>query len=98
VRGEASKLAISVVRISDSDLNAFFVRYRCRDKYKVAGLMAKWFPETSWRLPSKPKFYDPEPRALLGFDSMALGAAYLDIHINDGQVPTNDAMLSPASK
>jgi hypothetical protein len=76
VRSEARKLNISVARVSERQLNSFFERFGCCDKYSVAVLLAKWFPEISWRLPAKPKFYDPEPRALLYFDSVALAVAY----------------------
>ena len=76
MRSEARKLNISVVRISERQLNSFFEPFGCHEKYSVAVLVAKWFPETSWRLPTKPNFYDPEPRALLYFDSIALAIAY----------------------
>jgi hypothetical protein len=99
VRREARKLSISIASIPEARLNSFFALFGCRDKYSVAGLMAEWFPEISWRLPSKPKFYEPEPRALLYFDSIALGAVYLDVLAHERKLPKeDDGILSSASK
>jgi hypothetical protein len=75
---EAKKFGISIARITEPEFVAYFARHSCRDKYDVATVLAKWFPEVAWRVPARPKFYDPEPRSILYFDSIALGIAYLN--------------------
>lgn len=78
-RDEAKKFGISIARISEQEFAAYFARHSCRDKYDIATVLAKRFPEVAWRVPARPKFYDPEPRSILYFDSIALGVAYLDL-------------------
>jgi hypothetical protein len=60
---EAKKFEIPIARITEHEFAAYFARHSCRDKYDVATILAKWFPEVAWRLPKRPKFYDPEPRS-----------------------------------
>jgi hypothetical protein len=46
-----------------------------------------------------PKFYDPEPRSMLSFDSIALGITHLELTRKAESKPIDgDAILSPASK
>jgi hypothetical protein len=98
-RNEARKVAVPVVRISEAAFNGLFEQYSCRDKYDVAAVLAAWLPSLAWRLPSRPKFYDPEPRAILYFDSIALGVAYLELTGRNKQTHGGgDEILSPASK
>jgi hypothetical protein len=78
-RGEARKVAVPTARVSELEFSSFFEQYSCRDKYDVAAVLVGRFPDLSWRLPSRPKFYDPEPRPMLYFDSIALGATYLSL-------------------
>jgi hypothetical protein len=81
-RDEAKKMAIPSVRVSELELSSFFDPYSCRDKYDVAAVLVRWFPDLAWRLPSRPKFYDPEPRPMLYFDSIAPGVTYLEVLSN----------------
>jgi hypothetical protein len=98
-RDEARKLAIPVAHVSEPAFNSFFAQYSCRDKYNVATVLVASFPELAWRVPSRPKFYDPEPRSILYFDSIALGIAYMDL-TNEGEHKHigDKGVLSPASK
>jgi hypothetical protein len=84
---EARKLAIPVARVSELEFRSYFERHSCRDKYDMASVLAKSFPELSSRLPSRPKFYDPEPRPMLYFDSIALGVLYLELTWENNQKP-----------
>jgi len=76
---EARKLTIPITRIREPAFKSYFERHSCRDKYDMARLLAGRFPEMAWRLPERPKFYEPEPRPMLYFDSVALAAAYLEL-------------------
>jgi hypothetical protein len=99
LRDEARKGAIDVVLMSEAAFNGFFKQYSCRDKYDVAAVLTTWLPTLAWRLPARPKFYDPEPRSMLYFDSIALGVAYLELTGRKKQTPgSGDGILSPASK
>ena len=96
-KGEAKKLSIPVDRVSEKIFKSFFENYSCRNKYEVAAVLAGWFPELEWRVPRTPKFYEPEPRSMLYFDSIALGVAYQKY--KSGKTRTcGDGILSPASK
>jgi hypothetical protein len=98
-RDEARKLAVPNARVSELEFSSFFKQYSCHDKYDVAAVLVGCFPELAWRLPSRPKFYDPEPRAMLYFDSIALGITYLEFTSKKEQKHIGgDAILSPASK
>lgn len=78
-RQEAKKLAIPITRITEQAFKSYFARHACRDKYDMARLLAGRFPETAWRLPEQLRFYEPEPRPMLYFDSIALAVAYLEL-------------------
>jgi hypothetical protein len=86
-RDEARKLAIPVARTSELAFSSYFERHSCRDKYDVAAVLAAEFPDLASRLPLRPKFYDPEPRSILYFDSIALGVSYLRLIGEDNQKP-----------
>jgi len=97
VRNEAKKRSITIGDIADNTLVEYFKRYSCHSKYDVAALLATWFPETAWRLTARRKIYDPEPRAMLYFDSAALAVAY--VRLMQEENPLEDTKtLSPASK
>jgi hypothetical protein len=74
---EARKLSIPVARVSERAFEAYFDRHSCRNKYDVAAILAVWFPEIAWRLPPRRRFYEPEARAMLYFDAVALGTVYM---------------------
>lgn len=94
---EARKGMVPVARVPERDFRAFFEQHSCRDKYDIAATMGEWLPDLAWRVPARPKFYDPEPRMILYFDSIALGIAYLEL-VNKDQTTHGDGILSPASK
>ncbi len=98
-RDEAKKFGVPIARITEQEFASYFERHSCRDKYDVATVLAARFPELAWRVPARPKFYDPEPRSILYFDSIALGIAYLDLTSEGEQKHIGeDGILSPASK
>jgi hypothetical protein len=76
---EARKAGIPVARFTEEGFNAFFERHSCSDKYEMAEYIAASIPEMAWRLPPRPKMYDPEPRTILYFDSISLAFAYLEL-------------------
>jgi hypothetical protein len=96
---ETKKFGIPIARIAEREFAAYFERHSCRDKYDVATAVAARFPDLAWRVPARPNFYDPEPRSILYFDSIALGMAYLDLTSElEPKHTGEDGILSPASK
>jgi|ERR1700722_6938604 len=91
---EARKLSIPVASVSNIALKRYFQVNSSRSKYDVAASLATRFPEIAWRLPERRKFYDPEPRAMIYFDAVVLGAAQMDLNKKKG----SDGILSSASK
>jgi hypothetical protein len=89
VRNEARRLGIPIAYVSQRVLKTFYQRNSCRNKYEVAALLADWHPEIAWRLPKKRKFYGPEPRVMIYFDSAALGEAYLGTTNAIEEIPPN---------
>jgi hypothetical protein len=75
---EARKLGIYVARIPERSFRSYCERQSCRTKYDVARLLGKFFPEIAWRVPLGRKSYQPEPRSMLYFDSIAVGVAFLE--------------------
>ena len=78
-RSESRRLAIPIVYVSARTSRKYYQRYSCRNKYDVAALLSDWYPDIAWRLPKKRKFYGPEPRVMIYFDSAALAAVHLGI-------------------
>jgi hypothetical protein len=98
-RDEARKLDVPNARVSELEFSSFFKQYSCRDKYDTGAVLVGCFPELAWRLPSRPKFYDPEPRSMLYFDSIGLGIAYLEFSSKELRKHIGgDEIFSPASK
>lgn len=79
VRSEAKKLSITVAWLTEQEFKLYFRNQSCGNKHDIAAHVAVRFPDVSWRLPPRRKFYQPEPRSMLYFDSIALGIVYLDL-------------------
>ena len=94
VRSEGRKLSISVARVSRRALMAYFKSQSYRNKYDRAVLIATWFPEIAWKLPTRRKFYEPEARAMIYFDATALGAVYMRLAGENNRTDA-DGTLSP---
>jgi hypothetical protein len=47
-----------------------------QDKYQIAGVIARRYPELAPRLPDRPKLWQSERYAMKVFDAVALGVAY----------------------
>jgi hypothetical protein len=78
IRDQAKRSSIPVHWVPERALKEFFNRLGCRNKFEVANLLAKWFPEIARKLPRKRKPYEPEPWTLAYFDTISLGIAFLE--------------------
>jgi hypothetical protein len=99
IEGEAKKLGIQVMFVAERTLKGHFAALDCRNKFQIAELLGRWFPELARRVPRPRKCYEPEPWAMACFDAIALGAAYFMVMSDDApSIRRDDGMLSPASK
>lgn len=62
-------------RASRKDVNRAFVGFES-NKYEVASVLARQFPDLAPRLPPKRKFYESEDYRIGIFDAAAVGVAY----------------------
>jgi hypothetical protein len=92
VRRQANRWSIPVTFVSERTLKAFFRRLGRNNKYDIAALVGNRFPEVAWKLPSRRKFYEPEPWAMTSFDAAALGAAYIELQNSNSRPLEIDAV------
>lgn len=77
VRSEAKRRRIRFQTISAKAVYRFFAAQECTTKYQSAALVARWFPELSWKLPPKRKNWKSEHHRMVVFDAAAAGLAFL---------------------
>jgi len=97
-KDEAKKASVAMAVVPERGFKSFFHQFHCRDKYDIAATVAVRFPELAWRVPPPLDFYDPEPRQMLYFDSIALAIVYLESPEKANPNVADDGVLSPASK
>jgi hypothetical protein len=92
---ESQRASVQVVVTSGRNLQAFFHRHEKTNKYDCALLITSWFPEVAWKLPPRPKFYDPEPWIMASFDAIILGAAHLNLTTRTHRDAQSNASSDP---
>lgn len=78
VRREAKRRSIEVQTISTRAVRQFFAAHQGTSKHQIATIIARWFPELSWKLPPKRKAWKSEDHRMVIFDAMASGLAFLN--------------------
>jgi hypothetical protein len=78
VRQRARSNSIAFRAISANDVRQFFAGRQCKSKYQIAALIARQFPELSWRLPPKRKSWRAEDHRMVIFDAAATALAFLN--------------------
>ena len=73
---EAAHRSIRVIPVLRTDVRQALRIFSIRNKYDVATAVAGIFPELFWRLPSRRKRWQTEPRAMVVFDAIAAGFTY----------------------
>jgi hypothetical protein len=63
--------------VAPQKVRDYFSSLECLNKHDVATHLVKNFDELSWKLPRRRKSYQSEPPAMLVFDALATGVAYL---------------------
>jgi hypothetical protein len=92
IRRQAKRWSIPISFVSERTLKTLFRKHGKNNKYDVAALVAARFPEFAWKVPSRRKFYEPEPWAMTSFDAAALAAAYIELqNSNSARQSENDA-------
>jgi hypothetical protein len=74
---QASCLSIPVVLIASNEVRQPFSIFHARNKDEVADVLARIFPDLMFRLPPKRHTGDSERHAMLVFDAIATGFAYM---------------------
>ncbi|HEV2618651.1 MAG TPA: hypothetical protein VGU23_01785, partial [Acidobacteriaceae bacterium] len=74
---EAAAHSIAVIYIGQKDIDNIFRMYRVHTKYEIAYVLVLAFPELLPKLPPKRKIGTSEPQAMIVFDAVATGFAYL---------------------
>jgi hypothetical protein len=97
IRTEARRFRVPVKSVTERSLKQFFKEFGCRNKFEVAALLAKRYPELTWKLPRKRKAYEPEPWTMTYFDAISLGIIYIALTGKLRQPPGELGTLSPAS-
>jgi len=78
IRSEAGKRSIKFRFVSSATVRRFLARHGCYNKAQGASLIAKWFPELSFKLPPPRKRWKSEDQRMLVFDAAATALACLN--------------------
>jgi hypothetical protein len=87
VRREAALRSIPFTFAGVKDLQEVLLALRAANKYEMAAVAARTYPEILWKLPPSRKRWQTEPRVMLVFDALVSGLAYWRKH--NPQVPTS---------
>lgn len=77
MRRQARQASVPTAVVSGRGSRAFWRGHGRRNKYAVAALAAKQFPELASKVPTGRKCYQREPWLMISFDAVALGVFYL---------------------
>jgi hypothetical protein len=83
IRIEAGQHSAETRFVSGRKIRRLFERYGCTNKHQIASLLAEWFDEIRWKLPTKRRPWQSERYNTLLFDALATGIAFF-AHIIDG--------------
>ena len=73
---EARRYSVKTRFISGKRIRRLFERYGCMNKHEIASLLAEWFDEIRWKLPTKRRPWESEKYNTLIFDGVATGIAF----------------------
>lgn len=77
IAAEARRRSISCRFVTAKEVRHFFARYDVTTKHAIASLLAKWFPDLTWKLPRKRRAWESESYNAPLFDAAATAVAYL---------------------
>jgi hypothetical protein len=78
VRREARKRSIPLHAVRADFIRAFFLAHQCTSKHQRATLIARQFPELSWKLPPERKKWKSEDRRMVVFDAAATAIVFMN--------------------
>lgn len=78
VRREAGKRHTECRKVSSNAVRSLFASRGCTSKYGRAGLIARQFPQLSWKLPRKRKPWNREDSRMVIFDAAATVLTFLN--------------------
>lgn len=74
---EAKKRSVPFQKVSARTVRKFFTSHDCTSKNQSAGLLVRWFPALSWKLPPKRKMWKSEHHRMVIFDAAATAIAFM---------------------
>lgn len=78
VRREARIRRIEFLTVQSEAIRRFFASQHCTSKDERAALIARWFPDLSWKLPRKRKPWNSEDQRMVLFDAAATALSFLN--------------------
>lgn len=78
VRREGKKRSVMVQTIRADSVRDFFASHQCTSKHQRATLIARWFPELSWKLPPTRKMWKSEDHRMVIFDAVATALTFMN--------------------
>lgn len=78
IRAETKKTATKFCVITTRQVRDHFALTGHFNKHDIAASLANQFEELSWKLPHRRKAYQSEPPAMLVFDALANGVAFVE--------------------
>jgi hypothetical protein len=75
----SARLSMPVERVSNRALGRHFHRLGLRNKEQRASILARQFPELSWKVPPPRKRWQHEHQNMPIFDAVAVGVAHLEM-------------------
>jgi hypothetical protein len=76
----ASAHSIPIFLVGNDDVRRTFRNMDCETRDDIAAVLARMFPELSWRLPPKRRAWQSEHPRMAMFDAIALGLAFWQVH------------------
>ena len=86
IRRESSARSIPLCRIGRKDVLRAFRIFQ-GNKYEIAVVLSRLFPDLHWKLPPEREFYDGEHPRMIVFDAVAAGFAYWRLNSDDVSPP-----------
>lgn len=88
IRREASRHLVSFRVLTRDDIREAFRTFSAVNKYEIATVLAKMFPELLSRLPAERELGDAEHPRMVVFDAISIGFTYW--HGNDADISPPD--------
>jgi len=76
IKREASQRSIPLLVITQNEVHKWFCIFQARNKYEIAEVLTRIFPELLFKIPRKRRVWESEAHAMIVFDAIATGFAF----------------------